>query len=429
MTNYNNANLQALHNSLTSVHPEQDRSNFAPKLAGDIRVLLTDNSFLTLNTVDSDGLVWIVSDIEGWWNLSELEIPDIQRGFGDGSFDVSGRRLARTLTLNGSILIQSNDRATIAARSQSARAQLLSAFDLIKRGTWLIVDEDEYKRASFVRLSGLPNISTVNSKGRIDFSIGLKASDPIKYEWVEQSSDDPLVINDRLNYISITNRTSDSEYRYYSQGSGDNGLGDTSGFSSDTSGSVDYIREPVTDTPDGYRTYGDNYSTETTGLVSYDGSYYQSTFYLGNTSSGGDRAVSSNSVSVVNHGDTDVYCLFRVIGPLYGPAIISNTTTGQDMNILQGTAANSYQVLGPSDTNSTVEYLQIDTKTRQVNVGEVVGGQAYTSTTSSRGLLEPFVDWIYLQPGENTIYFNDGGTASGAVASTLQIYWRSGWIG
>ena len=199
------------------------------------------------------------------------------------------------------------------------------------------------------------------SKGRIDFSIGLKAPDPIKYEWVDQeSSSDPLVINNRLNYISIINRTADSEYRYYTQGSGDNGLGGLSEYSTDTTGSVDWVKEPVTNTPDGYRTYGDSYSTSTTGLVQYDGSYYLSTYYLGNTSSGGDRAVSSNSVSVFNHGDANVYCIFRVVGPLYGPAIISNRTTGQDMNILAGTAANNYQVLGPTDTNSTVEYLEIE---------------------------------------------------------------------
>jgi hypothetical protein len=34
-----------------------------------------------------------------------------------------------------------------------------------------------------VRLSGQPDIETVNARGRTEFSISLRAADPIKYEW------------------------------------------------------------------------------------------------------------------------------------------------------------------------------------------------------------------------------------------------------
>jgi hypothetical protein len=540
MTNYNNANLQALHDSLTSIHPEQDRSNFAPKLAGDIHVALPTGDFLTFNTIDSDGLVWVISDIEGWWNLSEPEIPDIQRGFADGSFDVSGRLLARNLTLTGSVLIQSNDRATIAAQSRSARSQILNAFNLVKRGTWLIVDEDEYQRACFVRLSGQPNISTVNSKGRIDFSIGLKAPDPIKYEWIDNAgsvADTASLYSSSYNYASIYNRTSEAEYRTYSLQPPDDILGGVSGDYMDSSSesaldgasawAVDapYVADYSQVTyggntyvcivthegslflpPDTYpgtlfwvlaSTYvtkqrgyngkslnssvvstissasissnvvtittsaahgfiaGDSISiynlTASSGLVDYvvrsvgDSTTFTinyvagsitlgssptatlvetTTRYLGNVSSGGET--SSDTVTVVNHGDSNVYCVFRVIGPFYGPGEITNVTTGQTMVILAGSAANSYQILGPSDTNDTVSYLEIDTKTREVHLGDYIFG---TSTSSSRSLLEPFVDWIYLVPGDNAIYFNDAGAGSATLVPTLEIYWRSGWIG
>jgi len=36
-----------------------------------------------------------------------------------------------------------------------------------------------------VRLSGPPNIETVTARGRTEFSIGLRAADPIKYEFLD----------------------------------------------------------------------------------------------------------------------------------------------------------------------------------------------------------------------------------------------------
>ena len=441
--------LTALHKGLTPIYLEQDRINFARKLAGDIRVLLPDDSYLTFNTIDSDGLIWVVSDIEGWWTLTEPSIPDIDRGWGDGSFDVSGRNLARTLTLTGSVVIQSGDRNTIATLSASARHQLLNAFDLVRRGTWIIVDEDEYKRAAYVRLSGAPQISTMNSRGRIDFSIGLKAADPIKYEWVEtlQTSPDSnqILIGERYNFASITNTIQDAEYRYYTQGTGYNGLGNPSDYSrgsypagvwSNESGLIDWrLGEPTGLEQDGYRTYGTIVHAHA-GAYDSDTSIYGgntaslssaldvfSRGYLGNVSSGGQQAV--DTITVINHGDANVYCIFRVVGPLYGPAIIQNITTGQEMTILAATNIDN-QVLGPTVSSTRTQYLEIDTRTREVHIGDYEFG---TSTDSSRGLLEPLVDWIYLQPGANTIFFNDAGAGSSTSVPILQIYYRSGWIG
>ena len=156
-------NITKLHRGLTPIYPEQDRLNFGPQLRGDIRLLLQDNSYLEFNTIDADGTVWVISDIEGWWNLAEASIPDVERGFGDGSFEVSGRFLARDLTIKGSILVTKNTRSQIDLISAEARDRLTLAFNLVKNGAFLIVDEDVYKRASFVRLSGRPDIQTVNS--------------------------------------------------------------------------------------------------------------------------------------------------------------------------------------------------------------------------------------------------------------------------
>ena len=239
-----NRNLTALHKGLTPIHSDQDRANFAPKLAGGIRVLLADGvNYLTFNNLydsefDSseegvalgrnyipalDGTIWTISDIQGWWNLTDSEIPNIERGFGDGSFDITGRLLSRDLTITGSIVITDSSPTAIATKSRIVREQLLDAFNLVKRGTWIIVDEDnEYQRACFVRLSGKPEVSTVNSRGRIDFSIGLRGPNPTKVEWFPIKPDgsggivpEGFTTSDGNAYRSLKTTGGKSYYRDY----------------------------------------------------------------------------------------------------------------------------------------------------------------------------------------------------------------------
>lgn len=147
------------------------------KLKADIKL-----GDLVLNTIDEDGVIWICNDIEGWWNFPDPVLPDLIRGWGDGSYDARGRWSARLLTLNGTFLTQ--DPSQVPA----ARAKLLAAADLVYRGDWLVVDEIPSK-GSFVRLSGRPEIVTITPRGRTEFSIGLKAADPIKYEYIDGSPD------------------------------------------------------------------------------------------------------------------------------------------------------------------------------------------------------------------------------------------------
>jgi len=395
--------LSVLNKGLTPIHSEQDRYNFAPKLAGDIRILLEDQAnYLTFNTIDSNGLIWVISDIEGWWTLPEPSIPDIERGFGDGSFDISGRNTARVITLNGSVLVTDSSRGGIAAASALARQQLLSAFNLVKRGTWIIVDEDSRKRASFVRLSGRPNISTVNNRGRIEFSIGLKAADPIKYEWIEGTVD-----NVPIGTEAIANG-------YNIKTIGEFGFRQTTTEMYDKYGNVDY-NEATTENFREYDVYGNvDYNEATTENFRE---------YISTT----EQTGVSSSITVTNYGTANVYCYFRVVGPLFGPAEILNLTTGQALSILAPSeASGTNQVLTPDETTDLIEYLDIDTKNREVHIGSFQNGQ---SAGSSRGLVDPVVDWIYLAPGDNTISFTDYGTDITTFAPQLQIYWRSGWSG
>lgn len=149
------------------------------KLQGDIAL----GEFL-FNTIDEYGVVWVITDITGWWQHPEPDMPDIPRGFGDGSYDIKGRYQARILTLSGSFLTPNPSLV------EAARDRLISATNLVYRGAWLKTGiESDNKRSSFVRLSGSPSIQTTTARGRTDFSIGLKAADPIKYAWNDSDPD------------------------------------------------------------------------------------------------------------------------------------------------------------------------------------------------------------------------------------------------
>ena len=162
------------------------------KLQGDIAL----GEFL-FNTIDQYGVVWVVTDIAGWWQHPEPDMPDIPRGFGDGSYDIKGRYQARIVTLTGSFLTPSPSLV------EAARDRLIAATNLVYKGAWLKTGiESDNKRSSFVRLSGAPSIQTVTARGRTDFSIGLKAADPIKYAWNDSDPDG----YERVE-IPATNRT------------------------------------------------------------------------------------------------------------------------------------------------------------------------------------------------------------------------------
>jgi phage-related protein len=270
---------------------------------------------LVLNTIDADGVVWVCTDIEGWWNHPEPIFNDLQRGLGDGSYDVRGRYSARILTLSGVFLTPD------ASYVQAARDKLAKAADLVYSGTWLVASENPDK-AAWVRLSGQPKINTVNARGRTEFTIGLKAGDPIKYEWFG----DPL---------------------------------------------------------------------------SYDDA--PGTLYAKNTSAG-----HSGTITVVNKGNVKVPVAFEVSKALSStasaPAKIKNVTRNETIEIVA------------SQTNSDV--LSIDTYNREVLFND--------STLNARSRVGILAEWIYLDPGENVLTFED--TSNSSSLAECAIFFRSGWI-
>jgi len=136
-------------------------------------------SNLVMNSVDSNGITWIVSDIEGWWTMPEPDVPDQPRSWFDGSFETRGRHTARTFTLSGSFIPPSPSYLS------QARDRLIRAINLVHRGGWFMTHEDPVKlsqtRGSKVWMSGAPLIATTAVSGKTDFAVTFRAPDPTKY--------------------------------------------------------------------------------------------------------------------------------------------------------------------------------------------------------------------------------------------------------
>jgi hypothetical protein len=155
-----------------------DAAKFVATRTGNTTFSLSEDiqlSDLIFNRLDEDGVVWIVTDVEGWWTLPEPDVPDLPKGWDDGSYETRGRYQARVFTLNGIFFPRSRGLVS------RARDRLIRAANLCHRGGYFMTHEADYTRGSKVFLSGAPQIATTAMSGRTEFSIGLKAPDPVKY--------------------------------------------------------------------------------------------------------------------------------------------------------------------------------------------------------------------------------------------------------
>jgi hypothetical protein len=146
---------------------------------------------LVLNTIDNEGYVYVVTDITGVFGTPESEFAEMSRGtYRDGDYETRGRYRARYITLTGSILVPGPEYVA------AARDKIIRAADLVRSGTWLkLKPANEPVKAMHVRLNGSVDTVVVNPRGRVDFSIGLKAADPVLYEWNEERTDGYYVAN------------------------------------------------------------------------------------------------------------------------------------------------------------------------------------------------------------------------------------------
>jgi len=347
-------------------------------------IILNDFVF---NTVDEYGVLWVITDIKGWWSPPAPEMPDIKRGWADGSYDVKGRYNARDLTLEGSIL------CTDPSLAAEARRRLVAQINLVRQGGWLKTNENPIK-ASWVRLSGEPNFETVNARGRIDFSIGLRSSDPIKYSWNELNEDgydvEEILAKSttpaRSGKSTLTNQGDFDVSAYFKI------TGPITGpaiILNETNGESISIVEPL--------------RSIVTGTI------------ISKSITGGVVTLTTSAAHVLQIGDSvEIFSLGTGIdGDRFIISRTSNTFT------FIGTATDTVNVVAVTGTYTFgPDILEIDTYNRRTDLnGEYYG---------ARMKLEVYNDWVTLSPGENVISFYDNGNANSTAKLTVE--YRSGWL-
>jgi len=355
------------------------------KLQADISL----NDF-TFNTIDEYGVVWVVTDIGGWWQHPSPEIPEVSRGWGDGSYDVKGKYNARDITFEGVILTP--DPSLLAA----ARDRFVAATNLVYTGGWLKTNEGSYIKASYVRLSGDPEIQTVNARGRTEFSIGLRAADPIKYKWNTQ---DPIYgYENVLIPCEATSPAADGTEIIENEGNYPVSVYLT-------------ITGPLV----GPTIISNDTSEET---ITVTGTLRDAT-----TKTINNRGLTDNLVTLstsTTHGLVvgDVVTISGLGSPYDGDVVVLSVPTTSTFTYA-ATGSNVAYGAGSGSLAYGPDTLEINTYDRSVFLnGEYLG---------ARAKLEVYNDWINLYPGNNTISFYDAGSAVSSTA-TLSVDYRSGWL-
>lgn len=343
---------------------------------------------LVLNTIDANNVVWVCTDIEGWWTHPDPDIPDVTRGWRDGSYDARGRWQARQLTLTGVFLPP--DPSFVPA----ARNTLIEETSLVYTGAWLKTKESP-TRASYVRLSGRPEIQTVNARGRTEFSIGLRAADPIKYSW---NDSDPDGYN--LTTIPCKNAATSAT-----------GTATISNVGNTNVSVYLEITGPIVGDATIYNSTTDELLTITDALRTSE------------TRTVTNKALASN-VALLTFSAThnmvvgDYVTVTGVDSTFNGSYYVSEIPSTSQI-AYEKTATTVPPTGASGSVSRLVDVLEIDTYEREVTLNGLFEG--------ARVKIDILTDWLTLAPGSNSITFIDEGAANSTAS--LAVYYRSGWIG
>jgi hypothetical protein len=399
---YDDARTQALKNTIVknalTKLPEPYISGL--KLRGDINI-----NGLILNKIDENNVIWVCTDIKGWWDLPEPMVPNIQRGLDDGSYYVRGKWLARDLTLEGSILPPNPD------YMPAARDILVKAIqDLVYLGGWIYVDEAPM-RTAYVYMVGRPSIEVVNPRGRINFSIALRAGDPIKYGW---DMSDPQGFT-TTNIYSSTN----------------------------TGGSITITNIGNTKVDTTFIINGPlaaSTATAPTQLVNTTNGGYMKIIkplraagYTVSTISSAARNSNVATITALNHGlfTGDVI----TISGLSGTDSVGNSISSLNATNVTVTAVTS-ATFSYASANSTNLIVTGTTGTATLRDTDTLVIDTYNQTVLYRGIadagrsvLDTNINWIALSAGDNIIKLETSNSAVNTSTTKVDIKYKSGWIG
>ena len=326
---------------------------------------------LILNTIDEDGVVWVCTNITGWWEQPNSEMPDITRGTDDGSYQVNGRYTSRFLTLEGVFLPQNKSQIS------TARDKLTAATNLVRRGEWLRTNE-EPTRAAFVRLAGQPTMETINARGRTQFSVGLVAPDPVKYEWNDNDPERGLFELDRAEGLSLTvNNIGTAEVKCILAIKGPIGSG--SSIKNESNGNVLTISEALR---------GSGPIGRITSLQRFQ-NIATATTEKAHQLIPGDKIEVFNVISPFN-SSTEIPFFTVLTSTDEEPYQFSYSLPGNDISEIN---VSGVVALANEDV------LEVDTYDQSVKLNDNSLGQRFRLAT--------LVDWVALLPGTNTLILTE----------------------
>jgi hypothetical protein len=430
------------------------------KLEGDVSI-----NGLVLNAIDENKVVWVCTDIKGWWSLPSPEVPNIPRGLDDGAYDVRGRWLPREITLEGSILPPKPEYAP------AARQRLMEALDLVYTGGWLKVNEDPLMSA-YVRIVGQPTVESVNARGRINFTVQLRAGDPVKYSWNDNAADGYFTSNlaittvgGSLSNTTITNVGNTNTAPVFSL---TGPMTAPAYIKNATTGKTIKIVKDLRPNTLSFavtkKVRVSGISTLTTGDVTHQFAVGDVVTIAGMGSGGsdphsqldGDKTITSVTNTTISFADEGVNVLTAVLTSNVvtlttaanhnfstGEIYVSNLGAPFDGTYTIASASGTTITYSKASANTSVKYegkvsLNIssadDAGTATLKNTDTLEIDTYNTTVLYRGLpdaarsaLDAGVDWIKLQPGANDFRLEKSNAS--VTPASFTIKYKSGWIG
>jgi hypothetical protein len=376
---------------------------------------------LILNTIDDNDVVWIASDIEGWWTLPEPEVPDLPRGWGDGSYDAIGRWTNRIMTLVGSFLPQRPEDAP------AARDKLLDALSVMvktKSSGYLIVTDFDQPIQIYDAQEQADPRTVVFTTPNVS---GIAPGDYVRVSGIKYDTEiQPNAANNFNSTASgfLVTAVEPGGIGVAPSVTIDRGekLGNYTGGAFPGGGTIKKIvvrisaKVRLSGAPQITSVNARGRHDFSIGLRAVDPVKYE--FVSGDPD--GYRVIpvtpinGSASVSVFNYGNTAV----PIIIELSSGFEVANSNIGSCPRI-----ENFPQVIDIIKGTDPDVRLEIDTYNREV-LKVTYDGEDVELVENGRASIPVIVDWIYLEPENNTLTF-----ARFPAGSSCNIYYKSGWIG
>jgi hypothetical protein len=402
------------YDDVRSAYSGRNQGHGAFCLTGDINV-----NGLLLNHRDTNGTIWLCTDIEGWWTLPPAEIPEVPKPFWDGNLLTTGRYAARTITISGCFIPPD---PSLVWYNRDALMRVAS----IVRGVGLIAlcgnqsplnsPESAFfdpPKMAIIQMADVPLVETTKPNGFTQFSLSFKCAQPTKLSTIENSTTVPV------EEAGVTRRR---RYKAFSQTVAEETSGLTTQYND-----LKEIEGSSTD-----RTYS-GVEKVNFGSMIQDEEYGEFVFPPQGTMTDAQYEALKNSM-INQYYEQDASAETTVLHnagnyfafPVFVFDEITNVAAGKVVTLQNWTTGESMQIQKPIGSG---EQLVIDTNMRRVAIVNPASSQSEWKW-NDRAALSLTSEWITLAPGDNTLVASKPeGTPAVNVALDPTVYWRDTWIG